>query len=126
MKEITYNLLSCNKKGCADSNKNYPFIIKAEKIINIENPFDIEKTKMLYEKQDKIALNQFCNDLNLSKYDFTKIDEETIKQNEFWENVHKILNCVTIETGVCICPNCKREYPIKQGIVDMILQDTEF
>ena len=125
MKAITHNILVCNIKKCEDSKKNYPFIIIANKIENKPSEFDIDLTKKIYESLDKEGLNQFCKDLNLVKYDFTKIDDNILKEKEFWEYVHKIIDETLIIEGNLKCPNCQREFPIINGIVDMVLRDDE-
>ena len=125
MKAITHNILVCNIKKCEDSKKNYPFIIIANKIENKPSEFDIDLTKKIYESLDKEGLNQFCKDLNLVKYDFTKIDDNILKEKEFWEYVHKIIDETLIIEGNLKCPNCQREFPIINGIADMVLRDDE-
>ena len=125
MKAITHNILVCNIKKCEDSKKNYPFIIIANKIENKPSEFDIDLTKKIYESLDKEGLNKFCKDLNLVKYDFTKIDDKILKEKEFWEYVHKIIDETLIIEGNLKCPNCQREFPIINGIVDMVLRDDE-
>ena len=125
MKAITHNLLMCNIKKCIEGDNNYPFIIIGKEVINKECEFNIEATKKLYERQDKKALNQFCKDLNLFKYDFMNINDNLKKEKEFWQYVHKILNETIIISGLLKCPNCQREFPIKNGIVDMVLRDDE-
>ena len=125
MKAITHNILICNIKKCEESKKNFPFIIIANKVENKPSKFDIELTKKLYESLDKEALNEFCKDLNMVKYDFTKIDDNIKKENEFWECVHKVMDETLIIEGNLKCPNCKREFPIINGIPDMVLRDDE-
>ena len=125
MKAITHNILICNIKKCEESKKNFPFIIIANKVENKHSKFDIELTKKLYESLDKEALNEFCKDLNMVKYDFTKIDDNIKKENEFWEYVHKVIDETLIIEGNLKCPNCQREFPIINGIPDMVLRDDE-
>ena len=125
MRAITHNILMCNIKKCVEGDNNYPFIIIGNKVENKNCEFDIEATKKLYEKQDKKALNQFCKDLKLFKYDFTQVNDEIKRQKEFWEYVHKILNETLVIEGSLKCPNCQREFPIKNGIADMVLRDDE-
>ena len=79
----------------------------------------------MYESLDKEALNEFCKDLNIFKYDFTKVDDDIKKENEFWEYVHKVIYETLIIEGNLKCPNCQREFPIINGIVDMVLRDDE-
>ena len=125
MKAITHNVLMCNTKKCSGTDKNYPLKVKATDVQNREVEFDLERTKKLFNKQDKKGLNQYCKDLNISKYDFTTVDDATKNQKEFWEHVNHILNETIVNEGVLICPNCNREYPIKNGIINMVLQDDE-
>ena len=125
MKAITHNILICNIKKCEESKKNFPFIIIANKVESKPSKFDIELTKKLYESLDKMALNEFCKDLNMVKYDFTKIDDNIKKENEFWGYVHKVIDETLIIEGNLKCPNCQREFPIINGIPDMVLRDDE-
>ena len=125
MKAITHNILMCNTKKCSGTDKNYPFIIKTTDIKNREVEFDLERIKKLYDKQDKRGLTQFCKDLNIFKYDFTTVDDAIKKQDEFWEYIHQVMNETLVYEGSLICPNCGREYPIKKGIINMVLQDDE-
>ena len=125
MKAITHNILICNKKSCEESQKNYPFIIVAKTVENKTSDFDIDLTKKIYELLDKNALNQFCKDLNIFKYDFTKINDDVMKEKEFWDFVHKVIDETLIIEGCLKCPNCQREFPIINGIVDMVLRDDE-
>ena len=125
MKAITHNILMCNIKKCEESKKNFPFIIIANKIENKVSKFDINLTKKIYDSLDKEALNEFCKDLNIVKYDFTKVDDNIKKHNEFWEYVHKVIDETLVVEGNLKCPNCQREFPIINGIVDMVLRDDE-
>ena len=59
------------------------------------------------------------------KYDFIKVDDNIKKENEFWEYVHKVIDETLVINGNLKCPNCQREFPIKNGIVDMVLRDDE-
>ena len=125
MNAITHNILMCNIKKCEESKKNFPFIIIANKIENKVSKFDINLTKKIYDSLDKEALNEFCKDLNIVKYDFTKVDDNIKNQNEFWEYVHKVIDETLVVEGNLKCPNCQREFPIINGIVDMVLRDDE-
>ena len=125
MKAITHNILICNIKKCEESKKNFPFIIIANKVENKASKFDINLTKKIYESLDKEALNEFCKDLNIVKYDFTKVADHIKNQNEFWEYFHNLIDETLVVEGNLKCPNCQREFPIINGIVDMVLRDDE-
>ena len=82
MKAITHNILMCNTKKCSGTDKNYPLIIKPINIKENQVEFDEELTKIWFDRQDKRALNEFCKDLNIVKYEFTKVDDNIkIKMN---------------------------------------------
>ena len=125
MKAITHNILMCNTKKCSGSDKNYPLIIKPSNIKEDKIEFDSELTKYWFDRQDKRALNEFCKDLGLVKYNLTNIDDKLKDTEEFLIYIHHILNEISIEEGCLICPNCGREYVIKEGIINMVLQDEE-
>ncbi len=125
MKAITHNVLMCNTKKCSGTDKNYPLIIKPLNIKENQVEFDEEQTKIWFDRQDKRGLNEFCKDLNIVKYDFTKVDDNVKNQNEFWEYVHKVIDETLVVEGNLKCPNCQREFPIINGIVDMVLRDDE-
>ena len=126
MKSITHNLLICNKKTCFNNENNYPLKIKA---IDIENKKIEYKNKenilILFKKMDINGLNEFINDLNIEKkFDLNEFEKN--KENiEFINYLNYILNEVQIKNGFLICKNCGRQYEIKNGIVDMVLQDDE-
>ena len=125
MKAVTHNVLMCNNKKCSGTDKNYPFIIKASNIINKNVEFEIEKVQKKFNRQDKRALNQFCKGLNLYKYDLTNVDDNLNNNFEFWNYIHHILNETLVNEGILICPNCGKEYPIKNGIINLNLSDDE-
>ena len=125
MKLSTHNLLVCNKNTCINNEKNYPLIIKASKVNTVKSDFDEEKTKLFFDKMNKKALNEWCKDLNISKFDLEKIKEEQMQDKNVLEYLHNILFEVEIEEGNLVCANCRREYMIKRGIPDMVLKDDE-
>ena len=125
MKAITHNILMCNTKKCSGTDKNYPLIIKPLNIKENKVEFDEEQTKIWFDRQDKRGLNEFCKDLNIVKYDLTNIDEKFKEDNQFLTYIHHILNEISIEEGSLLCPNCGREYLIKNGIINMVLNDDE-
>ena len=125
MKAITHNILMCHTKKCAGTDKNYPLIIKPLNIKESQVEFDEELTKIWLDRQDKRGLNEFCKDLNIVKYDLANIDEKFKEDIQFLNYIHHILNEISIEEGSLLCPNCGREYLIKNGIINMVLNDDE-
>lgn len=123
MKLLAHNLLMCNKKGCTIN--NYPLTIQASKVITKPNEFDEELLKHFLKKIDLNGLNSACRDINMLKVDLLTLTEEQKNSKEFLEYLNTILFETLIEEGSLKCKHCEREYPIKQGIADMVLMDDE-
>ncbi|KAG6902137.1 hypothetical protein C0995_003894 [Termitomyces sp. Mi166 len=45
--------------------------------------------------------------------------------DEFLKNLHHVLLEIHVEEGVMSCPNCKHDYPILNGIPNMLLAEHE-
>jgi multifunctional methyltransferase subunit TRM112 len=124
MKLSTHNLLICNRKTCSDNENNFPLEIKTTKLKTSTLEFNADKTKLFFSKMDKHALNKACQFLNETKFNLEQEDLD-INNDEILQFIHHILFEIEIEEGNLICQNCKREYPIKRGIVDMVLKEEE-
>ena len=72
--------------------KNYPLIIKPINIKENQVEFDEELTKIWFDRQDKRALNEFCKDLNIVKYDLANIDEKFKEDIQFLNYIHLLLH----------------------------------
>lgn len=123
MKLLTHNLLMCNKKGCTIN--NYPLTIQASKVIAKPNKYDEELLRRFLKKIDLNGLNSACKDINILKVDMLTLTEEQKNSKEFLEYLNTVLFETLIEEGSLKCNHCEREYPIKQGIPDMVLRDDE-
>ena len=123
MKASTHNLLLCNKKTCINNENNYPLIIKGIKIEKNILERDDEFSKIIFNKLNKIALNEWSKDLNIYKYDLTLPIEELEKNEDFINYLHEILFETQIIEGLLICKNCNQEYQIKNGIPNMLLKE---
>jgi multifunctional methyltransferase subunit TRM112 len=40
-------------------------------------------------------------------------------------SLHELLVEIHVEDGELVCPKCKRSYPIKNGILNMVLREDE-
>ena len=55
-----------------------------------------------------------------------KVDVAVLAEDEdFLQNLHEICCQRHITEGQLICPNCDRKYDIKNGIVNMLLNEDE-
>ena len=59
------------------------------------------------------------------KFDFENLSKDDLKNSEILTYIHHILFEVLIEEGSLICKNCGKEYEIKNGIPNMVLNDDE-
>ena len=125
MKAATHNLLICNKNTCENNEKNFPLLVKSTKTESVSIEKDDERTKIFFQKLDKKALNEWCKNLNVYKYDLTLPIEELEKNEDFYNYLHHILFEIQIVEGCLVCLNCHREYEIKNGIPDFVLKDDE-
>eukprot|EP01118_Nematostelium_gracile_P019820 TRINITY_DN9350_c0_g1_i2.p1 TRINITY_DN9350_c0_g1~~TRINITY_DN9350_c0_g1_i2.p1 ORF type:complete len:139 (+),score=25.77 TRINITY_DN9350_c0_g1_i2:55-417(+) len=119
MRIITHNMLVCNVKGC--SAKNYPLHIKATQLVNTPSDFNPEFITHMIPKLDWPSLVLACKDLNIVIPEQlpTNLDQDTLKK------MHDILVDVHIQEGSMVCSNCSREFPITNGVPNMLLTEDE-
>ena len=84
----------------------------------------------LLEKLDINALRQTLSELNWEDCQPLP-DEDTVRAQKlenddaFLENLHRICCTRHITEGTLQCNNCQREYPIKNGVCNMLLNEEE-
>ena len=137
MKLITHNMLMCNKKGCTTN--NFPLIVKAAQVdlYNEESQMAYSKALMqrLLEKIDYPAFYNTAISLNwdgvnklppIPENNMSICDDPVWVENEdFLMTLHDLCCKRHITTGSLICPSCSREFPIKNGVANMLLQEDE-
>ena len=122
----------CNKKGCTTN--NFPLKVIATKVEMYGEDSLMEYSKplmqRLFEKLDMDALRATVDDLKWP--DVQNIpDSKTIEEQNLYENeeflmlLHDICCKRHITEGTLICNSCKREYPLKNGVVNMLLTEDE-
>jgi multifunctional methyltransferase subunit TRM112 len=57
--------------------------------------------------------------------DFENLTPDDLKNSDILKYIHHVLFENLIVKGLLVCPNCNREYPIDDGIPNMILKDDE-
>ena len=128
MKLITHNLLMCNKSGCTTN--NFPLRVICTKVEEYDSESVQEYSKALMqrllEKIDYLALQQTVNSL---KWGVTlpegPLDQSHYENEEFLQLIHDVCCKRHITEGALQCPNCEREYQIKNGIANMLLTEEE-
>ncbi|KAF7330313.1 hypothetical protein MVEN_02469400 [Mycena venus] len=92
---ITHNLLACHVKGCTSN--NFPLEFKDVQLVPHES-WGILRYRTKLPR---------CLD------------------DDFLKTLHHVLLEIHVEEGIMICPNCKHNYPISNGIPNMLLAEHE-
>lgn len=115
--------------------KGYPLQIKPVKLILEEAPFDKEMVTRILPKIDYAALRQACQQLAETCRqqgielpvlpDTLPATTEGIIDDALAANLFRVLFEIHVQEGVLVCPDTGREFPIKEGIPNMILHEDE-
>ncbi|KIY50815.1 Trm112p-domain-containing protein [Fistulina hepatica ATCC 64428] len=117
---ITHNLLACHAKGCTTN--NFPLQLKDVEIKMREAEFNAEFLKGFMPKLEWKALVDTARELGDTSL---PLEQPEMLDDDFLKNLHHVLLEMHIEEGVMICPNCGHNYPISNGIPNMLLAEHE-
>ncbi|GES72597.1 Trm112p-domain-containing protein [Rhizophagus clarus] len=120
MRLVTHNMLQCHVKGC--NSNNFPLQLSDVEIEIQETDFNPMFLRNMLPKLEWNALVKTALQINITTLPNTlpnDLDEEFLKM------LHRVLLETHIKQGQMICPNCKHIYPIKDGIPNMLLSETE-
>jgi multifunctional methyltransferase subunit TRM112 len=127
MRLLSHNLLICNVAKCEKN--NFPLIIEVEKSIYRGSDFNRENIKKLVRKLDWFALHKTVTEMGETSFP-KDLTAEYLENEDNLRKLHRIILDVLFDIikthiveGKLICPNCKREYPIVNGIPNMILNE---
>ncbi|CAI2179527.1 16387_t:CDS:2 [Funneliformis geosporum] len=123
MRLITHNMLQCHAKNC--NSNNFPLQLSQVEIVNQETEFNPMFLRNMLPKLEWNALVKTALQINVTLP--TVLPESTTDDldEEFLKTLHGILLETHILQGAMTCPNCNRVYPIKDGIPNMLLNETE-
>ncbi|RHY04645.1 hypothetical protein DYB25_007447 [Aphanomyces astaci] len=121
MRLITHNMLMCNKKGVVNG---FPLVLKAEETEVVASEFSAEFIVKMAAKLDWAAFVAGAAALNVDVpstplSDADKSNEVVLKQ------IHHALLDVHVKKGALVCPESGREFPIVDGIPNMLLREDE-
>eukprot|EP00929_Paragymnodinium_shiwhaense_P114443 TRINITY_DN82846_c0_g1_i1.p2 TRINITY_DN82846_c0_g1~~TRINITY_DN82846_c0_g1_i1.p2 ORF type:complete len:139 (-),score=48.14 TRINITY_DN82846_c0_g1_i1:33-449(-) len=137
MRLLTHNLLQCNKKGV---NNGFPLIIKAQKLKYEETQFEKDFVVAMLPKLEWSAVLQAVNWLRecaqVENADalaasgglpalpaaLTQADEAN---EDLMKKLHLVLFDMHVIDGKLVCPESGREFPVENGIPNMLLNDDE-
>jgi multifunctional methyltransferase subunit TRM112 len=123
MRLITHNMLVCNKKGVENG---FPLRIDAVEVQVIETEFSVEFVRKMLTKIDWPAFVAGAKALNVADGLPEQYDGEQHGGDEaLLQKVHHALMEVHVKKGSLVCPESGREFPIIDGIPNMLLQEDE-
>ncbi|CAB4427555.1 unnamed protein product [Rhizophagus irregularis] len=120
MRLVTHNMLQCHVKGC--NSNNFPLQLSDVEIEIQETDFNPKFLRNMLSKLEWNALVKTALEINITTLPNVlpnDLDEEFLKM------LHRVLLETHIKQGQMICPNCNHTYPIKDGIPNMLLSETE-
>lgn len=123
MRLITHNLLTCNKKGVE---RGFPLRIEAEQVEVVDSEFSAAFVRKMAPKLDWAAFLAGSKALNVADglpealpTDIDTLDEQTLRK------IHHALLDVHVKQGKLVCPESGREFPVLDGIPNMLLNEDE-
>lgn len=122
MRLMTHNLLMCHVRGC--DTDNYPLEIVDADLQLIEADYNAEFLKAMLYKIDWPVFVQTVQGLGLDGLPGT-LPAPTEMTDEFLRRVHHILLETKVQQGRMVCKGCGHVFPIKDGIPNMLLNETE-
>ena len=63
--------------------------------------------------------------MGIYKFDFEKLTSGEILNEEIIKYLHHVLFEVSIIEGLLICNNCGKNYEVRDGVPNMVLDDNE-
>ncbi|KAJ7510369.1 Trm112p-domain-containing protein [Mycena galericulata] len=117
---ITHNLLACHVKGCTSN--NFPLEFKDVQVVLRESEFNPDFLRGFIPKIEWPALIGASRELG----DTSLPDQlPEMLDDDFLKALHHVLLEIHVEEGIMVCPNCKHNYPISNGIPNMLLAEHE-
>ncbi|KAJ7746640.1 hypothetical protein B0H16DRAFT_1889045 [Mycena metata] len=117
---ITHNLLACHVKGCTSN--NFPLEFKDVQVVLRESEFNPDFLRGFIPKLEWPALVGAARELG----DTSLPDQlPEMLDDDFLKALHHVLLEIHVEEGIMICPNCKHNYPVSNGIPNMLLAEHE-
>ncbi|CAF1014931.1 unnamed protein product [Didymodactylos carnosus] len=123
MKLITHNMLTSNIiKGVKNG---FPLKINAVKVENITVDYNRDFITRMLPRIEYNALRSAVSDIGINESLPEVLSESLQEDDEFLKKMHKVLLEIEIEEGELICPETGRKFPIRKGIPNMLLSESE-
>lgn len=128
MRLLTHNFVKCVVKECL-SKDSFPLSIAATMVeMDEESDYVPDTAKHLLSKIHYPALKTAVSQIGIMDALPNPIEQCTsvpALQDDQMKIVYDTLMGVHVMEGSLECPNCKRKYPITQGIPNMLLREDE-
>ncbi|OQR82834.1 hypothetical protein ACHHYP_15461 [Achlya hypogyna] len=122
MRLITHNMLYCNKKGVVNG---FPLLLKAEETEVVASDFNADFVRKMLVKIDYAAFHGAASSLNLADGLPAVLSDADKTNDDVLKKVHHALLDVHVKKGTLVCPESGREFPIVDGIPNMLLREDE-
>lgn len=121
MRLIGQNLLCCNVKGCRSSEHSLSLVVERSEVREKTYSQDAVVRVLKYLHWDSLSslINQLGEPLPQT------LTEEHLANEQFLQRLHRLLFEFEVLEGKLVCTNCKRVYPIINGIPNLNLFDAE-
>ena len=122
MRILTQNILMCNIKNCIKKEIPLTLIVNKSEIIESEFNADlVKKTLLRMNWKHLVETAKLMGEENLP----VELKMDLLENMDFLKNLHNILFQFHVVEGSLVCKECKREYVVKNGIPNMLLEDDE-
>ncbi|CAG8547516.1 10877_t:CDS:2 [Cetraspora pellucida] len=120
MRLVVHNMLQCHVKGCVSNNFPLQLLDVELEIQEIEfNP------RFLQNMLPRLDWRAFVTTAAQIGINSLPQDLPEVFDEDFLKKLHRILFETHIVQGKMICANCSHEYPVKDGIPNMLLSEDE-
>jgi multifunctional methyltransferase subunit TRM112 len=125
MRLLTHNQVQCIVKRCE---RPFPLRLAATRVERVESELIPDLVVRLWPRVDYAALLAAAAEAgvrDLPPADRVPKELEAERDAALIRTLHTVLLDTHVVEGALVCAACGREYPIKQGIPNMRLNETE-
>uniref|UniRef100_H2YV57 Multifunctional methyltransferase subunit TRM112-like protein n=1 Tax=Ciona savignyi TaxID=51511 RepID=H2YV57_CIOSA len=122
MRLITHNMLTSHVKGVKNG---YPLLITAKDVKEQEVDFNPDFVSKMITRIEWPALTKAMEMVGKTDLLPTEVPKDYETDNDFLKKAHHALMEIEIISGCLSCPETGREFPITNGIPNMLLNEDE-
>ncbi|TPX60749.1 hypothetical protein SpCBS45565_g07439 [Spizellomyces sp. 'palustris'] len=114
-------MLQCHAKGC-DPSQSYPLELKGVELESLDAEYNEDFIRRLIPKLDWNVLVHTAFALGVAELPKELPD---VQDEAFLRKVHQVALETRVKEAQMVCNGCGHVYPIKDGVPNMLLQDSE-